>query len=85
MDKILIDVILQDGDITKYMSFQELDSQTKLGALHANNIHNIDAKYEVLEGVRVQDVIYFDDEKYLLRDYLLKVEVERHKLFTATE
>ena len=64
IDKMLIDVTLQDGDITKCISFHKVDSQTKLGALHTNIIHNIDTKYEVLEGVKVHDVIFINEEKY---------------------
>ena len=85
MDKKLMNVKLLDGKITKYVSFREVDLQTKLRALHTNNIHNIDAKYEVLEGVWVLDAIYFDNENQLLQEYLLKVEVERNKLFTTVE
>ena len=85
MDEILMDVILQDRDITKYVSFCEIDLQTKLGALHTNNIYNIDTKYEVLEGVKVYNVIDIDKERYWLRDYLLKVEVGGNKLFAAIE
>ena len=66
MDRMLIDVILWNRDIIKYVSFHEVDLQTKLRALYANNIHNIDAKYEVLEEVWVYNVIYFNNKKYWL-------------------
>ena len=85
---MLIDVILSDKDIKKCVSFRKVDLQTKLGALHTNNIHNIDIKYKVLEGVKVHNVIYViyvDEERYWLRDYLLKLEVEGNKLFAAIE
>ena len=51
MDKKLIDITLWDRNITKYVSFREVNSQSKLGVLYTNNIHNINAKYEVLEEV----------------------------------
>ena len=61
---MLIDITLWDGDIIKYVSFRQVDSQTKLRALYANDIYNIDKKYEVLEEVWVYDIIYIDNEKY---------------------
>ena len=48
---MLIDITLWDRDIIKYVSFRQVDSKTKLRALYANDIYNIDKKYEVLEGV----------------------------------
>ena len=52
-----MDITLYDRDITKYVSFCEVDLQIKLGALYVNNVQNIQAKYKVLEGVRVYNVI----------------------------
>ena len=64
MDRILIDIKLWNRDVIKYISFQEVDSQTKLGALHANNMNDSQAKYEVLEGVKVYDVVNIEEDKY---------------------
>ena len=85
MDRMLINIKLWNRDITKYISFQEIDLQTKLGALHANNMNNSQGKYKVLEGVKVHDVVNIEENKYWLRDYLLKVKFEGNRLFAAVE
>ena len=85
MDRMLINIKLQNRDITKYISFQEIDLQTKLGALHENNMNNSQGKYKVLEGVKVHDVVNIEENKYWLRDYLLKVKFKGNRLFAAVE
>jgi len=85
MDRMLINIKLWNRDITKYISFQEIDLQTKLGVLHENNMNNSQGKYKVLEGVKVHDVVNIEENKYWLRDYLLKVKFEGNRLFAAVE
>ena len=70
---------------TYYISFKGLDTIIRLRMLHSNNMVQSKAKFEVLEGLNVFDVISINEEKYWLREYLLGLKVDNVKLFIAVE
>ena len=68
------------------MSFKGTNPKIRLGILYTNNLFNSDAKFEVLEGVNMIDIIKKKNDKdYWLRDYLLEVKVDNVHLFIAVE
>ena len=46
-----------DGNYIRYVSFKGMDPKIRLGILHTSNLFNSDAKFEVLEGVNMIDII----------------------------
>ena len=74
-----------DRENTYYVSFKGLDITVRLGMLHSNNMVQSEAKFEVLEGLNVFDVISINEEKYWLREYLLGLKVDNVKLFITVE
>ena len=85
VDEVLRNNNLWDRDYTKYVSFKVTDPNVRLGMIHSNNLIDINAKYEVLEGVSVIDIAIYNTQRYWLRDFLLKVKVNIIKLFAAVE
>ena len=53
---------LWNGNITKYISFCEIDLGVRLELLYSNNIGNINKKFEVIEKVNVLDILTFNKE-----------------------
>ena len=70
---------------THYVLFKGSDTTVRLGILCSNNMVQSKAKFEVLEGLNVFDVISINKEKYWLREYLLGLKVDNVKLFVAVE
>ena len=46
------------------MSFRGIDSNNRVGYLHLSNMTNIQAKFDILEGVNVQYSVIYNNEKY---------------------
>ena len=85
MDIKLMEMKLWNGTHTKYISFKRTDRKVKLGTLHFNNMKNVEARYEVLENMNVLDNVMVGCETHNVKDYLLGLEVEDTRLFTAVE
>ena len=46
------------------MYFKIIDLNVRLGILHSNNLIDVNAKYEVLEGVSVIDIAIYNTKRY---------------------
>ena len=67
------------------MSFHNIDKDLKLGILHTNNMYNILAKYKISCDVSVNDILREGVKRIIIKDYLLTAEMNRQRLFLATE
>ena len=80
-----MDTVYQDREITKYVSFKEIDVDVKLGILYSNNISNSKGKLEILEDLDVNQMIEKEGEQFWVREFLLDIKVNRKPLFVTTE
>ena len=74
---------LQNRSHTRYVSFKGTSANDRLGALHANNMININgkAKYKVLEDVSVNQIITVGGSRVWMKDYLLSLKEGSNYLF----
>ena len=57
----------------------------RLKTLYSNNLKKVDAKFEVLIDVNVNNGVEVGKKYYQLEDYLLEVKIDSINLFTTTE
>ena len=48
---------------TKYISFKNTDSQTRIRYLHANNYRNMQGKFEILHNTDANKIILVSNDK----------------------
>ena len=46
---------MSNRKLREYASFKELDSESRLEALHLSNMNNVQGKFKVLENVSPKD------------------------------
>ena len=56
--------VLWDKDYARYVSFKRMDLSIQLRMIYSNNMTNIDAKFIVLEGVNIIDIIDYNRVRY---------------------
>ena len=57
----------------------------RIAAMHANEITNVKARYELLYQANLGDQIMYDNQQYNLEDLILNQKEHRQKLFLAVE
>ena len=57
----------------------------RLGSLYANNVSNIEAKYEILEDLSVSQIIIIKKKRVYVNDYLLSLKEGLNHLFLGAE
>ena len=69
----------------KYISFKESTSNQRLGALHINEMNNVETQFELFENAKVMDRIIYHEKIGALYDMLLSIKVNRAPLFIGVE
>ena len=85
VDQQLIILNLWDNKYTRYVSFKETSTKTRLGALYTYNMINIKLKFEILEDISVNQLVIVKGEMYWLKDYLLSLKNSPNHLFLGTK
>jgi len=77
--------VMWDGKYTYYMLIKRSNTILRLGMLHVNNLFQNEAKFEVLEGLSVFDIVLIKIEKHWVCKYLLGLKIDNVRLFIAME
>ena len=69
----------------KYMSFCRINSQARLGYLHANNCNNVKGRYKILFNQDMNYLVEIEDGMTMMKNYLMNVSIGGNKLFISVE
>ena len=69
----------------RYTSFKDTSPNNKLGSLYLIEMMNINARFEVLENVVLDDLVMKNEEVGTIKDRLLEIEVNETLLFIRVE
>ena len=57
INKKLMEMSFGNNSHTKYISFKNTNSQTRIGCLYANNCQNVNSKFEILFNTDINKLI----------------------------
>ena len=63
------------GNGTKYISFQNSTSDTRLGALHVNSMNNMEVKYEYITNVDLLEEVEYQGKRMKFKEMILIIKV----------
>jgi len=78
-------MVVGNGKHGQYMSFKGMEANNRIGCLHLNEITNVKAKFDILEGVQITDKVTHKGQKSKLRDFLLEIKSGTTPLFIRVE
>ena len=69
----------------RYISFHDTTVDDRLRILHLNELNNIKARFETLNGVNTNDLAIYNEEQAELQDILLIIKVNNIQLFIGVK
>ena len=63
INKKLVELSFGHTSHTKYISFKNTDSQTRIGCLYVNNCQNVPGKFKILYNTEVNKMIPVSNDK----------------------
>ena len=73
------------GKGTKYISFKNSTSDTRIGALHINKMNNVEVKYEYIQNVDMNNIVEYKRQIRTIHNILLDIKINNMPLFTRVE
>ena len=85
VDNDLQEIMLENRDYTRYISFQNTILDDKLVYLNLNNYNNIEVKYKLIKNIDIDKEASYKGKIGTIRDLLLKIKVDEDPLFIGLE
>ena len=84
-DKIDMKIMSNQYEGFKYLSYKRSKAEERMAAIHYNDVINVKARYEILFGAKVDDIVQYNGKTTKLKRLLLDLNDKGEKLILAVE